>query len=114
MVCPADRDNFHWWLAAKNVIKFRSTAITRVQAAQAQKRRCGASRLVGTMYASLGLRASIDHWILDWALVKLSPTRFACEQLCNVRCITHLYVFLSKLTCISYYAESFAFQLRDV
>ncbi|KAH6845778.1 hypothetical protein B0I37DRAFT_381046 [Chaetomium sp. MPI-CAGE-AT-0009] len=35
------------------------------------------------MYASSGLRASIDHWVLDWALVKLSPTRFACEQLCN-------------------------------
>lgn len=115
VVCPADRDNLHWWLAAENVIKFRSTAITRIQAAQGQKLRCKESRrLVGTMYASPGLRASIDHWVLDWALIKLNPTRFAYKRLCNVRFTTHPYVFLLKLTCISYYAESLAFQLRDV
>ncbi|GAB1312638.1 hypothetical protein MFIFM68171_02848 [Madurella fahalii] len=85
VVCPADRDNLHWWLAAENIIRFRSTAFARVQEAQAQKLHCMTfQRTAGAMYASSGLRASLlDHWVLDWALIKLDPARFTFEQLHN-------------------------------
>jgi len=92
VVCPAERDNSYWWQFAENVIKnvtqSQSTEISQVQAAQAaqaQKLRCKVSRHpLGTIYATSGLRASEDHWILDWALIKLNPNRFSFEQLRNV------------------------------
>ncbi|KAK0633718.1 hypothetical protein B0T14DRAFT_79229 [Immersiella caudata] len=81
VVRPAKRDNFHWWFAAESVIKQldrpQITEILEKEAlrdAQAQKRRCREfHRPVSTMHASSGLRVSADHWILDWALVKLNP-----------------------------------------
>jgi hypothetical protein len=92
VVCPADRDNLHWWLFAENVIKKatqrQSTEISEVEAvqvAQAQKLRCKAScHPIGTLYATSGLRTSMDHWVLDWALMKLNPNRFPFEKLQNV------------------------------
>jgi len=98
VVCPADKDNFHWWLLAEDVIRDFShcqrTAISQhqaaedvgaIQAAETQKRRCKASRHpAGTVYATSGLRTSVDHWVLDWALVKLDANRFAFQKLHNV------------------------------
>jgi len=98
VVCPADRDNLHWWLLAEDVIRdfshCQSTAISQhqaaedagaIQAAETQKRRCKASRHpAGTVYATSGLRTSVDHWVLDWALVKLDANRFAFQKLHNV------------------------------
>jgi hypothetical protein len=117
VVRPAGRDNFHWWFAAENVIKEvdqpQITEILEKEAlrdAQTQKRRCEESHHpVGTMYASSGLRVSADHWILDWALVKLDP-HFALEKLQNVRFF--YLVFFKLFTNKS--ADPFAFQSRDI
>jgi len=86
VVCPAWRDHFHWWTAANNVIKHRSTDVRRVSEAVAQKRLCEASHHpVGTAYASSGVRTNtLDNWVQDWALIKLDSKRFPPEELRNV------------------------------
>lgn len=81
VVRPADRDYFHWWMAADDLITAIDQAqITRdwekeaLRNAQAQKRHCKeACRPIETMHASSGPRVSAEHWILDWALVKARP-----------------------------------------
>jgi len=73
VVRPANRDYFHWWMAADDLIKAIDQAqITRdwekeaLRNAQAQKRHCKeACRPIETMHASSGLRVSAEHWILD-------------------------------------------------
>jgi len=92
VVCPADRDNFHWWQGAENLIKkvnqrqsTETSEMEALQAAQAQKHRCQSSfHPIGTLHATSGLRTSMNHWVLDWALIKLDPTRFTFKELPNV------------------------------
>jgi len=91
IVCPAGRDNLHWWQIAEQLIQrinpsqdLETPAKNALHAAQVQKRRCqSASHPIGTLYATSGLRTSMNHLLLDWALIKLDD-RFPVEKLQNV------------------------------
>jgi hypothetical protein len=87
VACPADTDNFHWWLRSANIIKFPRFEPSWLQEAEAQKLRAETfQRTVSTMYASSGVRTSLEgHWLVDWALFALHPERFQTfENLHNV------------------------------
>jgi len=36
----------------------------------------------------------MNHWVLDWALIKLDPTRFAFKELPNVSFFLLLLLFM--------------------
>lgn len=62
VVCPADKDNSHWDQTAEKVFRTRrATSVALLREAFAQKARCEASRIVGTMYAASGLQTSPEH-----------------------------------------------------
>jgi len=104
IVCPAGRDNLHWWQIAEQLIQrinpsqdLETSAKNALQAAQVQKRRCQSAHHhpIGILYATSGLRTTSMHrLLLDWALIKLDD-RFSVEKLQNVSVFFKFFLFLS-------------------
>jgi hypothetical protein len=87
VACPADRDNFHWWKAAKRMVKSASENPSRSREAEHGLRLLlSSNRVLGSTFALSGISSSPQgHWIRDWALVKFDASRFSSfDQLSNV------------------------------
>lgn len=83
VVSPANKGN-SWDLTADKIFRPIKLPATRAKEAHVQKARCEASRIVGNVYASSGLQVNPDHWVLEWALVKLDPRRITFARLRKV------------------------------